>query len=416
MFALAAGTLYGRQASDTLLYLCAFAQAGLSLDIARRLAQGPGDALLLGAVCAAALALRLWFLFEPPWLSGDIYRYIWDGRVIDAGFNPYTHIPADPQLAFLRDPAQYNLIDKRDYAVTIYPPVAEAIFALTTRLSSAVVAMKLTMLVFEGVAVLAALRIMGRLDVPAAWIAAYLLHPAPIWEIADNGHVEPAVMAFVFGALAFGLTAKSSRPAAALLTLGALVKPTAALALPAVWKPKDWATPLMCVALAALAYLPFATAGAGVFGFLPNYAHEQGLVSGKGFFLVALLQAAGVNAPWLTPAYLGLAGSIVAGLALWIGFDADTGLRNVLRGTAIPMIVFLALLSPSLPWYFLPAALFSPLLGLWTPWAMMTGGFLLYSFNADAVAFLPRWSISMAMILPALIVDIRRFLEKPSAS
>jgi hypothetical protein len=51
-------------------------------------------------------------------------------------FNPYLHVPADPALSALRDPEQYGLIDKRDYAVTIYPPVAEVIFALITRIST----------------------------------------------------------------------------------------------------------------------------------------------------------------------------------------------------------------------------------------------------------------------------------------
>ena len=47
--------------------------------------------------------LRLTILFLPPYLSDDIYRYIWDGRVQGAGVNPYLYIPNDPALAGLRD-------------------------------------------------------------------------------------------------------------------------------------------------------------------------------------------------------------------------------------------------------------------------------------------------------------------------
>ena len=39
-----------------------------------------------------------------PILSSDVYRYVWDGRVEAAGINPYRYVPADPQLAPLRDP------------------------------------------------------------------------------------------------------------------------------------------------------------------------------------------------------------------------------------------------------------------------------------------------------------------------
>jgi alpha-1,6-mannosyltransferase len=40
---------------------------------------------------------------DPPRLSTDIYRYIWDGRVQAAGINPYLYLPVDARLAELRD-------------------------------------------------------------------------------------------------------------------------------------------------------------------------------------------------------------------------------------------------------------------------------------------------------------------------
>ena len=66
----------------------------------------------------------------PPLLSSDIYRYVWDGRVQRAGINPYRYLPDAPQLAFLRDPAVFPNINRAEYAPTIYPPTAEALFAL----------------------------------------------------------------------------------------------------------------------------------------------------------------------------------------------------------------------------------------------------------------------------------------------
>ena len=232
-------------------------------------------------------------MFQTPALSGDVYRYIWDGRVINAGFNPYLHVPADPALTALRDPDQFYLIDKRDYAVTIYPPMAEVIFAVVTLVSTRVWAMKLAMVLFEACAVLAMARLLRRLGRPAGWLVAYILHPAPIWEIAGNGHVDAAMMAFMFGAFAWG---EANRPyrAATAMTLGALVKPTGALGLPALWRPFQVALPLFVLGLAVLLYLPFAGAGTGVVGFLPRYLEEQGLSSGDGVFWLALLGKAGL--------------------------------------------------------------------------------------------------------------------------
>lgn len=399
------GTWLGRATSDLLFYVCAFAQAGLAV-LATRLALRSGARNALPSIVLVGVVLRLVLLATVPNLSGDIYRYIWDGRVVAAGFNPYTHVPADPALAALRDPAQYGLIDKRDYAVTIYPPVAEALFALVTRVSTSVVAMKGAMVLLEGVVVLAVARLLARLGRPREWLGLYLLHPAPLWEIAGNGHVDAATMACVFGAFAWLGTARQPYRAAAAVTLGALVKPTALFALPAFWRRWQVGVPVLVVAVAALCYLPFAlSAGTGVIGFLPNYAHEQGLTSGSGILALALLKAAGWYAPWMTAAYLAAAALALVALSLRTRWRGDMTLKAGLGGTALLVVAFLLLLTPTLPWYFLLALPFTALLGLWSPFALATGGFLLYGFHPDAPPLLPRWSVLMALVLATAAWD-----------
>ena len=61
--------------------------------------------LVLGLIFAALF--RLSIVFSPPYLSDDIYRYVWDGRVQAAGINPYRYIPAEEPLAHLRDEKIY---------------------------------------------------------------------------------------------------------------------------------------------------------------------------------------------------------------------------------------------------------------------------------------------------------------------
>jgi hypothetical protein len=46
-------------------------------------------------VIAIAVAARIGPLIAPPFLSTDIFRYVWDGRVQAAGINPYAFLPAD---------------------------------------------------------------------------------------------------------------------------------------------------------------------------------------------------------------------------------------------------------------------------------------------------------------------------------
>ena len=372
--ALSWGAMLGRASSDDLFYACVILQAGLCLPAAR-LATGRTSDSVMPVLLAGAVLLRLWFLFTTPSLSGDIYRYIWDGRIVNAGFNPYLHVPSDPALQALRDPAQYGLIDKRDYAVTIYPPVAEALYTLVTRVSGSVFAMKLAMTLLEGVAVLAVLRLLDRLKRPRGVMALYLLHPAPIWEIAGNGHVDAAMMAFSYGAFAWaGSRLETVGPALA-LALGTLVKPLAALGLPALWRPFQIMVPLGVLATVIVCYLPYASAGTGVLGFLPNYAHEQGLDSGEGLLALAVLKRVGLLRPWMQTAYPVMAAVLLLGLGLYTRRQGRTDLPARLQGTALLIMAALLLLTPVFPWYFLIAAPFTPLLGLLSPFVLGREGF-----------------------------------------
>ena len=408
-FGLMGGMILGRATSDILFYLCAFAQSALAL-LGARLAVRNGTPVFVILLLGAAI-LRLAFVLETPSLSGDIYRYVWDGRTIGAGFNPFLHVPADPALTALRDPEQYGLIDKRDYAVTIYPPVAEAIFALVTRISARVFAMKLAMVLFEAAAVLAVAQLLRRVERPMGLLIAYLLHPAPIWEIAGNGHVDAAMMALLYGAFAVG---GARRPflAAIPMTLGALVKPTGALGLPALWRPYQVGLPLFVLAMVAALYMPFATAGTGIIGFLPRYLEEQGLTSGEGVFWLALLRRSGLLTSGIAQVFAALTGLALLALALWTRRRGATDLASGLTGTALLLVAFLLAITPTFPWYFLAALPMTPLLGLWSPYFLATGGFLLYGFQSDAPPFFGRWALLVGLALAAAIRDLTHAMRK----
>ena len=132
----------------------------------------------LAVILGVALALRLALLFEPPNLSTDAYRYVWDGRVQGAGVNPYLHVPAAPALEALRDEAIFPHINRRDYAVTIYPPAAQMLFALVNRVSDGLLAMKLALVACEAVTAAVLVDLLRRLRRPVTRVVAYALAPA----------------------------------------------------------------------------------------------------------------------------------------------------------------------------------------------------------------------------------------------
>jgi alpha-1,6-mannosyltransferase len=75
----------------------------------------------LPVTITVAIALRVILLFPEPRLSGDVYRYLSDGRVMASGENPYTYYPSDPRI---------NHPEIR----SIYPPHAQLLFGLVHEL------------------------------------------------------------------------------------------------------------------------------------------------------------------------------------------------------------------------------------------------------------------------------------------
>src|SRR6185437_16089291 len=195
--------------------------------------------------------LRTYVLLFDPLLSSDIYRYVWDGRVQAAGINPYRYFPADQALAFLRDEAVFPHINRADTAVTIYPPVAQFFFLLVTRIGENVTVMRLALVGCEAVTVAMIMLLLRRMERPLTRLVAYLWHPLPLWQIANSGHVDALMVALMMLGLWLALSDRPLRGAVA-MTLGALVKPFALLALPATWRPWDWKAPLVVMTTAAL--------------------------------------------------------------------------------------------------------------------------------------------------------------------
>jgi len=409
------GMMRGRASSDLLFYGSALAQSAVAAAAGGFGARANGRAAVLLLV-GTAIGLRAFLIFEPPSLSTDVYRYVWDGKVVNAGVNPYTHIPDDPSLAYLRDPAIFDNITRRDYAVTIYPPVAEGFFALVTRITASLTAMKLALTLAEAVAVLALLRLLKDLGRPRGLVFGYLLHPAPLWEIAGNGHVDALAMAFLYGAFAWGGGAARPYVSATLLTFGALAKPAAALGLPGVWRPLQIVLPLFVVALGLACYLPFLGAGVGVLGFLPIFVREHGMDTGDGFYWIALIEQFRPRPPAASPVYYALSGALLLGLALASRWRAGVDLRQSLLATARLLVASLLILTPGLPWYFLLALPMTALLGWWSPFAMCSAGFVLYDFNddfaGDAPAFFARWSVAVGVGAAAALADALRTPEK----
>ena len=296
--------------------------------------------------------LRLSILFAPPYLSDDIYRYVWDGRVQAAGINPYRYIPADPALAQLRDDKIYPRINRRDYAHTIYPPVAEAIYFLTTRVSESVTWMKATMVFFEGIAIWAIAELLASFELPRQRILLYAWHPLIVWEFAGSGHLDAIAIAFI--ALALLARRKNAELATGVaLACATLVKFFPIVLLPALYKRWSWKIPLAFAITIAVAYLPYLGVGPrGALGFLFGYAEERGIESGEQFFLLSAIRKLPSGFRLSTSVFVVFAILIVAGLAVWMLRKQQHGDEDYAANALVMASTFTVLLAPHFPWYF----------------------------------------------------------------
>ncbi|MBV9785097.1 MAG: DUF2029 domain-containing protein [Acidisphaera sp.] len=314
----------------------------------------PGRALWL--VLGLAAAMRLIPLVSPSFLSSDLFRYVWDGRVQLAGINPYRYIPADPALQGLRDPAIFPFINRADYAQTIYQPTAQLIFAAIAWISQTPYAVKAAMVGFEILAIAAMLRLLVLAGLPRTRVLIYAWNPVPVWEFAGNGHVDGAAL----GLVALALLARGTRrPAWAGVALAAAtaIKFLPAVLAPALWRRWDWRMPAAFVATIAALYLCYAGAGWRIFGFLSSYAGEEGLRTGSGVWLLAGLQLLVPLPAAAGTIYLAGVALCLTGIGLWMAFARRplAGSADILRlgaDTALLATFLLIAISPHYPWYF----------------------------------------------------------------
>jgi len=334
-----------------------------------------------------------------------------------AGINPYRYVPKAPELAALRDAAIWPNINRPDYAVTIYPPAAQAIFLAVTRVGESVVAMKLGLLLFEAAAIWALIALLQRQGAPATRVALYAWHPLPVWEIAGNGHVDAAMMAFLMVGLLVFLQGRTLLAGVA-VTLGALIKPVALLALPVFWRPWTWRLPLAAAATLAVAYLPYLSVGWGVLGFLPGYLQEEGFASGGGFKLVWLLQQLTGPLSGMGTVYIVLVALLLTALALAAGFRTDRSEQAAIRWLGWLLIAFLVLSSPHYPWYFLVLVPFLALRASATAWVLTTACVLFYDVvgNDGLPGYTARITVFTLATLAALAYDLWRERKRASSS
>lgn len=321
------------------LFLALFALAFIvyiSVLIAVRGSSAGGRGLLLYVFVIAVICRAVLVPTEPA-MSTDIYRYLWEGRMIVHGFNPFAQPPDSPELAFLID-ENYDGVSHK-HMVTIYPPVSQAVFALAAWIRPDVRMQKALFVLFDLGTILLLVSFLKLRGIDPFACVIYAWNPLVIFETGHSGHLDPIGIFFLV--LGLWLIARGRRlPGFLAMGVSFLAKYLAAVFVPYFLARKRYAVwAAVTVAVAVAGYLPFASAGSGLLSSFKVYSAEwqfNGLV----FKLLKALVGDPRWTRWILTAILGA-------VVLRQSIKQDDVLRFafVVVGTGL-------LLAPTLyPWY-----------------------------------------------------------------
>jgi alpha-1,6-mannosyltransferase len=389
---------------------------------------------LLALVVFLGLGFRLPLLGNPPTLSDDVYRYMWDGKVSLAGINPYTYAVEAPELAGLDDNLRSQVNNPQ--MASPYLPSAQALFYTLEALTPATTATyQIAMVAIDLTGMICLVLILRQLGRPLGWSLIYFWNPLVVVEFAHGAHIDALMNALMLGGLWLALKRRGGLGSPLMMAAATLVKPLPLLLVPLLaprWRLRGILTYITGM---AAGLLPFSAvglgigsdSGTGILGAATQYARYWNFNSGVYHWLEAWLTnnntpgAADSNDPGVATAKL----IVLIGLGvvvIWTGWRSWRLLMKQADGIKaqrawsglclIPLAGYLLLTTTVHPWYVTSLLILLPLwaAGRWgwlrlSPWiyfsAAVALSYLTYldPANLRETDFTRRWEYYPLLIL-----------------
>ena len=154
------------------------------------------DRLPISLIWGLAITFRIILLFTSPTLSDDVYRYIWDGHLLNQGVNPYA-LPVNSTSLDMFDIPLRSLVN-HSWMASPYLPSDQILFFTVYRIApDSVLAFQIAAIAFDLLTGWLVMDILKRLKLPLRWVLIYLWSPLIIVEFAHGAHIDSWMISLV---------------------------------------------------------------------------------------------------------------------------------------------------------------------------------------------------------------------------
>jgi len=359
-----------------------------------------GTRAIAALVASAGIVFRGVVLSAPIANNSDTWRYLWEGRVVLEGLNPYAAPPNDRvydglrrQLAQAHDPIPQQLVPSLNRVRSVYGPLATGLFVVPHLLPfDRIWSMRLITTLFDLGTVFLLMAVLRALGRAPALALVYAWSPVCVGSFADRAQID-GPMTFFLALAAYLICLRKPGWAGVAFGAALLVKVAPLyLALPFLrLGRKRFGATLVLMALAGA--IPFALAGPGsLSGFRDFSRYWQNTDSIFSLLLLALQPLKGFLPPDATARLIVLVAAPV--YAVWRTLQGERADLEWLLKACATIATAGILLSPVVhPWYtthllafvvftpnpgmlLLPLATMSWFMRFWRPPAGSVGGAL----------------------------------------
>lgn len=145
----------------------------------------------------AGLIFRITVMPAKYSTSDDVERYIWEGKILVNGFNPFEHSPDSDELKHLHSERLPEKVTFKNMT-TIYPAVAQIIFAAGYLMSGEnETGLKIIYLFFETLTFVFIIKLLRLKKLNDNLLIYYAWLPLPVMEYFINSHIDVAGLPFL---------------------------------------------------------------------------------------------------------------------------------------------------------------------------------------------------------------------------